>query len=217
MNKLYEAFTLNDKYFPWDFYQIAREFIKDNILFLNYSGDFAYKLLENKYSPSVLKFIAGFYEKDKEALKNSGALFYSSLDEICDNSMNLITSRFAFFDLNSVSCKLKKGGHLIAEELGFETFNSILSVIGAGKLELSASNNLENKVDQLKEHGFKVVTRKQEYKKIKLSKAEFIEYFEKMKSAFPGIFSIPLHSEALPEGLIEMTEHRYIYTAKKTK
>ena len=217
MNSLYEAFTSSDKYFPWDFYQIAREFIKENIQFLNYSGDFAYKLLENKYSPSILKFISGFEESDKQTLKNAGASFHGSLNEISDNSLNLITSRFNSFDLNSVSKKLKKGGHLIAEEFGFETFKSVLSVIGAGAGKLSARNNLENKVDLLKESGFKVVTRKQDYKEISLSKAEFRDYFEKMKSAFPKIFNMGLCAETHFSDFIKITEHRYIYIAKKVK
>ena len=217
MNSLYEAFTSSDKYFPWDFYQIAREFIKENIQFLNYSGNFAYKLLENKYSPSVLKFIEGYDENDKEALKNAGACFHCSLNEISDNSLNLITSRFASFDLNFVSQKLKKGGHLIAEELGFETFKSVFNVIGADFSFLDTTNNLENKVDSLKSSGFKVVTRKQEYKEIELSKAEFLAYFEKMKSAFPKIFNMGLCAETHFSDFIKITEHRYIYTAKKVK
>ena len=40
---------------------------------------------------------------------------------------------------------------------------------------------------------------------------------EKMKSAFPKIFNMGLCAETHFSDFIKITEHRYIYTAKKVK
>ena len=100
--------SLYDKLFPWDYYLVAREFIKEKTAFVNLAGNFTEKLLENKYSPSIIREISGTEPSLAEALINAGAKIYGNLNEIDDNSLNLITSRFAPINLKLVKSKLKK-------------------------------------------------------------------------------------------------------------
>ena len=208
-----------DKLFPWDYYLIAREFIKEKIVFLNLSGNFTEKLLENKYAPCVIGEISGTDPCLTEALKNAGAKFYCSLNEAEDDSFNLITSRFKKIDLTQIKAKLKKGGYLIAEEIGFATFESIAYALNMADL-LSCfdyQNNLENRRQQLINEGFRVVTRNQEYKEITLSKAELNEFISALSVFIPEAKFFKAKLENFGKENFGIVYHRFIYTAKKIK
>lgn len=213
------SFILNktDKLFPWNFYIIAKEFIKENSLILNMAGNFPSELLENKFPPSVLTAINGVSESLKPMLINKGARFFASLSEADDNSFTLITNRLAPFSVSEAKVKLKKSGHIISEELGFETFRSVFEALGlnAEDYGFDPKNNLENKKELLINEGFKVVTRNQAYKEVIYSKEEFLDYLNALRVFYPAIPFI--NGKADINDKVRITEQRFIYTAKKIK
>ena len=203
--------SLYDKLFPWDYYLVSREFI------VNLAGNFTEKLLENKYSPSIIREISGTEPSLTEALINAGAKIYGNLNEIDDNSLNLITSRFAPINLKLVKSKLKKGGHLIAEEIGFASFESIAYTLDMEDMlpSFNSQNNLENRKQQLLNEGFRVVTRNQEYKKILLNKAELAEFISALSVFFDKAKLFESKLKNSEKDNFSVVLHRYIYTAKK--
>ena len=209
--------SLYDKLFPWDYYLVAREFIKEKTAFVNLAGNFTEKLLENKYSPSIIREISGTEPSLAEALINAGAKIYGNLNEIDDNSLNLITSRFAPINLKLVKSKLKKGGHLIAEEIGFASFESIAYTLDMEDMlpSFNSQNNLENRKQLLLNEGFRVVKKKKEDKKNFLNKAELAEFISALSVFFDKAKLFESKLKNSEKDNFSVVLHRYIYTAKK--
>ena len=209
--EIFRILSSGDDNFPWNHFSIAKEFIKENTVFLNLSGDFAEKLLDKKYPPQKISVINGIDTPWFDALVTSGMQVYDNLSDCKDESFTLITNRFSRDDLSLIKSKLKKGGHYISEEIGFETYKSFFDALNI-KAEFDSEINLENVAQNLKSNGFKLVFRNQKYVKRTLKKDEAIIFLNALKGYFPILSNVSY--DIIKDG-VTFIDHRFIYTAKK--
>lgn len=213
------AENTGERLFPWNFYSVAKEFIKENTVFLNLSGEFAMKLLENKYPPHKIAAVKGIDSEVEAALIKAGLKSFASLSEAENLGFSLITSRFEPFEISKAEAKLKKGGHLIAEETGYESYRSFTEAIGfdVKKIPVKPDFNLENRVSELKSSGFRVVYRAQSYEKVTFENCGELYDYGRSLVLFDEFDEIrALCSKAFEKSeKVTLTLHRFIYTAKK--
>ncbi len=221
---------MTEEKLPWNYRNIVKPYIKENIKILDMGtggGEFLLSLKPYKGVTYATEAYPLNYEYSKEKLKNSGIEFIFVKEDsklnFKDNFFDVIINKHESFDSKEVSRILKSGGVFITQQVGgknnCEFAKNYFNIISNYSIN---PTYLKDDVKSLEESGFEILEKKECFPSLRFSEVGAFVYFAKIiEWEFPG-FSVnkylkelyELHNEIEKLGYIELKEHRFLIVAK---
>ena len=215
---------------PWDYEQIIRVYLKEDMRVLDYDtggGEFLLSLKHPYYKTAATEGYEPNVELCKQKLLPLGIDFKAcntpSDIPYEDESFDIIINRHGDFDAKELYRLLKKGGIFVTEQVGGENDRDLVERVLPDTKKPFPHLNLEEQQKVFEEAGFQIVKGEEAYRPIRFYDAGAFVWFARIiEWEFPG-FSVEkcydnllkIQKEIEEKGYIEGTIHRYLIVAKK--
>lgn len=215
---------------PWDYENIIRKYLKDDMRILDYDTGGGEFLLSLKHPFSNTAATEGYppnVELCKEKLLPLGIDFKACDDPVkipfADESFDMIINRHGDFDAKELYRLLKKGGIFITQQVGGDNDRELVEMVLPNTEKPFPDLYLEKQEKAFEEAGFDVIEKGETYRPIVFYDigafvwfARIIEW-EFLDFAVDKCFEQLLKMQQMVEenGKVEGTIHRYLIVAKK--
>lgn len=215
---------------PWDYTNIVKSYLNDNLNILDYDTGGGEVLLSLKHPYNKTSATEG-YEPNvvlcEEKLIPLGINFKTCDDPknipFGNESFDIIINRHGSFDVDEIYRLLKKEGYFITQQVGDDNDREFVDMVLPGLEKQFPNNNLKFQSNIFKNKGFEIIEAKEAYPKMRFFDIEAFIWFAKIiEWEFVG-FSV----EKCFNNLLEMQKiidkekeivastHRYLLVVKK--
>lgn len=219
-----------EKDLPWNYREIVRRYLKDEMKILDYDtggGEFLLSLKHPFQRTAATEGYLPNVELCRKTLLPLGIDF-----KPCDNpadipfedeSFDMIINRHGSFDAKELARLLKKGGIFVTEQVGEDNDRDLVERVLPDTEKPFPHLNLKEQKQVFEEAGFEIVEGEEAYRPIKFyDVGAFVWFARIIEWEFPD-FSVDRCFERLLElqkvmedvGRIEGTIHRYLIVARK--
>lgn len=215
---------------PWDYEQIVREYLRDEMKLLDYDtggGEFLLSLEHPCENTAATEGYAPNYELCRERLLPLGIDLRECSDAshipFEDGSFDIFINRHGDFDPAEAFRLLRSGGIFITEQVGSDNDRDLVESVLPGTEVPFPDNRLSVQQPLFKEAGFEVLRSEETYRPIDFyDVGAFVWFAHIIEWEFPG-FSVDkcydklLYMQRDVEliGKIEGTIHRFLIVARK--
>ena len=215
---------------PWDYEKIIRQYLKDDLLILDYDtggGEFLLSLNHPFDKTSATEGYSPNVELCREKLFPLGINFKECNDPSNipyeNECFDIILNRHGDFNAKELYRLLKKGGIFITQQVGCDNDRDLVEWVLPTIPKPFPHANLKEQKILLEEVGFQAIEAQEANRSIKFyDVGAFVWFAHIIEWEFPG-FSVEKCFDALLEmqekleqdGVIEGTTHRYLIVARK--
>lgn len=226
---------INDRYeegndLPWDYKEIIRNYLKDDMMILDYDtggGEFLLSLNHPYKHTAATEGFPPNVALCKDVLLPLGIDFKecsnASNIPFPDESFDVILNRHGDFDAHEIHRLLKKGGLFITQQVGEDNDRELVEMVLPNTPKPFPHMNLKEQIDIFRNYGFDILEQNEAYKPIRFyDVGAFVWFARIIEWEFPN-FSVDncferllkMHKEIIEHNYIEGTTHRYLIVAIK--
>lgn len=215
---------------PWDYEEIIRKYLKEDMRILDYDtggGEFLLSLKHPFANTAATEGYPPNVELCKEKLLPLGIDFKACDDPANipfeDESFDMIINRHGEFNAKELYRLLKKGGIFITQQVGGDNDRDLVEMVLPNTEKPFPDLNLKEQKKVFEDAGFHIVEEAEAYRPIQFyDVGAFVWFARIIEWEFPN-FSVDKCFEQLLEmqkmiedkGSVEGTIHRYLIVAKK--
>ena len=215
---------------PWDYIDIVKAYLRDDLTILDYDTGGGEVLLSLKHPYNKTCATEG-YEPNvklcKERLSPLGINFKECNNPAKipydDESFDIIINRHGSFDVDEIYRLLKKDGYFITQQVGDNNDREFVEMVLPGLDKPFPNNNLNYQVNIFKNKGFEIIEAKEAYPQMKFYDVEAFIWFAKIiEWEFPNFsvekcFDNLINLQRIIDDKKEITgkTHRYLLVARK--
>lgn len=218
------------KQLPWDYFEIATNYIKktDKILDMGTGGGEFLLSLSHPYElTSVTEAYPPNVELCKQTLVPLGITVAQTYDDnklpFNSNAFDIIINKHEDFDLIEVDRVLKSGGYFITQQVGEKNNNDLSAKVISGFKPQFGTHNLNLYLETLSELKYEIVKSDEYFYTLKFFDVGALTYYAKIIEWEFTNFSVDKCFENLcncqneldENGFITGTSHRFIIICKK--
>ena len=215
---------------PWDYEQIVRETLRDDMKLLDYDtggGEFLLSLGHPYANTAATEGYPPNVKLCQEKLSPLGIDIRECSDASCvpfpDASFDVVINRHGDLDPTEIWRLLKPGGRFITQQVGSENDRDLVEAILPGTEKPFSHNNLKEQRTLFEEAGFEILQAEEAFGPIRFYDVGALVWFAHIiEWEFPD-FSVKkcinqlltLQKAIETNGKIEGTTHRFLLVAKK--
>ena len=215
---------------PWDYREIVKKYLKDDMRILDYDTGGGEMLLSLKHPHDKTAATEGYPPNVKlceETLLPLGIDFKSCDDPknipYEDESFDMIINRHGSFNAKELYRLLKKGGIFITQQVGDDNDRELVEMVLPQAKKAFSNLNLADQKKAFEDAGFHIIEGEEAFRPIKFfDVGAFVWFARIIEWEFPD-FSVDrcfdkllaMHKIIEEQGCVQGTTHRYMIIAKK--